>query len=78
LPGEAIKNFNEEAAIFNIQNNYEGSVLNNSTNQMYQCTFIPLDKLMEALEENKRLYEELLKSKREKVVMLREMLEGKG
>lgn len=74
VPAEAIRNFSEEAAILNIQNNYEGSVLNNSANQMHQCTFNPLDKLMEALDENKRLYEALLQAEREKVALLERML----
>lgn len=74
MPAEAIRNFSEEAAILNIQNNYEGSVLNNSANQMHQCTFNPLDKLMEALDENKRLYEALLQAEREKVALLERML----
>src|SRR5487761_2418608 len=41
IPVDAIKNFDEEKAIFNIQNNYEGSTSNFSGN--YQCTFNPLD-----------------------------------
>ena len=55
---EAIKNFNEEAAIFNIQNNYEGSTLSQSPNYQYnyQPTFNPVDKVVE-------LYERLLKEK---------------
>ena len=35
VPVEAIKNFDEEAAIFNIQNNYEGSTLNQSSKYQY-------------------------------------------
>lgn len=77
VPAEAIRNFSEEAAILNIQNNYEGSVLNNSANQMHQCTFNPLDKLMEALDENKRLYEALLQAEREKVTLLERILKEK-
>src|SRR6185503_7014349 len=39
-----IKTFSEEAAIFNIQNNYEGSNTQgpNSGNSNYNCTFNPL------------------------------------
>ena len=39
--------------------------------------FNPLEKWLEALEENKRLYEALLKSEREKVAMLEELLREK-
>lgn len=71
VPEEAIRNFDEETAIYNIQNNYDGSSSNYSG--LYQCSFQPLDKLMLALEENKSLYERLLKSEQEKI----EILKGK-
>lgn len=80
VPSEAIKNFDEEKAIYNIQNNYD-----NSTNhQNYQPTFNPLDKYIEAVDEirklyekNEKLYEALLKSEREKVALLEKMLASK-
>lgn len=59
---EAIKNFSEEVAINIIQHNYEGSTNNYSGN--YYCTFNPIDKIVE-------LYEELLKSEREKIELLK-------
>jgi len=74
VPAEAILNFDEEKAIYNIQNNYEGSTLNNSSNQNYQCTFNPLDKYDQLVEENKKLYEALLKAEREKVALLERLL----
>src|SRR6478736_5722023 len=64
----AIKNFSEELVINNIQNNYEGS--NNSgavSVNNHQCTFNPLDKYVEQVEKNEKLYEALLKSEREKI-----------
>ena len=71
VPEEAIRNFDEETAIYNIQNNYEGSSSNYSG--LYQCTFNPLDKLIETVEELKKLhaekealYERLLKSQENK------------
>ena len=70
MTADTIRNFDEEKTIMNIQNNYEGSHLSNSANTMYNCTFNPLDKLMEALEENKRLYEALLKEKEERIKLL--------
>jgi transcriptional regulator with XRE-family HTH domain len=80
VPAEAIKNFDEEKAIYNIQNNYEGSNANASNVgpaafMNYQCTFNPLEKWVEAMEENKKLYESLLKSERDKVALLERMLE---
>ncbi len=74
---EAIKNFNEEAAIYNIQNNYEGSTINSSPVNATHCTFNPLDKYVEVVEKNEKLYEALLKSEREKIAILEKMLEEK-
>ena len=72
VPVEAIKNFDEEAAIVNIQNNYEGAnsgsgTIGNNLNYHY-CTFNPLEKIME-------LFERLLASEKEKVELLRRLLE---
>jgi transcriptional regulator with XRE-family HTH domain len=60
----AIQNFSEEAII-----NY----FHDQSNFNYHCTFNPLDKLLELVEENKKLYERLLKSEQEKI----ELLKGK-
>lgn len=75
VPVDAIKSFNEDAAISiianTITNNDQSSVVN------FQCSFNPIEKWLEAIDENKRLYEALLKSEREKVVMLEKILENK-
>jgi transcriptional regulator with XRE-family HTH domain len=68
-----IRTFNEEAAIFAIQNNYEGSS-KPELNINSHCTFNPLDKMVEAFEENKRLYEELLRVEREKMALLERII----
>ena len=73
---EAIKKFDEEKAIYNIQNNYENSH-NAGPNIGYQFSVNPIDKWMEALEENKKLYERLLQSERGKVELLERFLELK-
>ena len=76
VSAEAIKNYSDEAVIYNIQNNYEGSN-KGATNvgpanfMNYQCTFNPIDKLVELFEENKILYERLLQSEKEKVELLK-------
>jgi transcriptional regulator with XRE-family HTH domain len=76
VTSDAIRNFDEEKMVMNIQNNYEGAnqgatkIQENSNDNYHQCTFNPLDKLMEALEENKRLYEALLKEKEERIKLL--------
>jgi len=74
VPEEAIKNFDEEKAVYNIQNNYEGSN-NHGANMNYQCTFNPIDKIVELFEENKSLYERLLQSEKEKNEALKALLD---
>lgn len=64
IPVEGIKNFDENSIIQTIQNNYD-----HSTGHL-NCTLNPLDKLMEAIEENRKLYERLLASEREKIEWL--------
>lgn len=75
IPSEAIKNFDEEKAIYAIQNNYDNSIAHN--NFQYQPTFNPLDKYVEQVEENKKLYAAILKEKDEKIALLERMLEKK-
>ena len=58
---EAIKNFSEEGVINYFNNFYDNS---HGTVGNYHCTFNPLDKLFEAYEENKRLYERLLEAEK--------------
>ena len=73
VPTEAIKSFSEENAINVISSTFNdnAAVVNNNP------VFNPLDKLMEALEENKKLYERLLQTEREKVMLLEKMLDKK-
>jgi transcriptional regulator with XRE-family HTH domain len=78
VPVEAIENFDEDAAVnyFNTFNDNSGKgAFFSSTN--LNCTFNPLDELMKALEENKRLYERLLEAEREKVALLEKVLGNK-
>lgn len=73
VPAEAIKNFSEEHAI----NIISSTLHDNAGSINNQCTlnFNPIDKWVEALEENKKLYERLLESEREKVEIMKKMLE---
>ncbi|CAA9201536.1 helix-turn-helix domain-containing protein [Flavobacterium collinsii] len=68
---EAIKNFSEEA-VFNYFNSFNNFNDNSSLNS--QCTFNPLDKLMESVDENKKLYERLLKAEQDKIEYLEKLL----
>jgi len=69
VPVEAIKNFDEEKAVNIISNTFNDTSMLNAVN--YNPTFNPIDKLIAVYEENKRLYEQLLASEREKVELLK-------
>ncbi|PQA56759.1 helix-turn-helix domain-containing protein [Siphonobacter curvatus] len=72
VPAEAIKNFDEQAVI-----NMIADTINNSDQSgsiFYNPTFNPIDKVLELVEENKKLYERLLESEKEKVALLKEVL----
>ena len=71
IPAEVIKNFSEEAVFNIIGNTYNDD---SSSIKNYNCTFNPLDKLLEAFEENKKLYERLVEAEREKVALLEKLL----
>jgi len=70
IPVEAIKNFDEEKAINIISNTFNDQAINMN----YQCNFNPLEKFMEQVEKNEKLYEALLQSEREKVALLEKIL----
>jgi len=77
VPAEAIKNFDEEKAIYNIQNNYEGSnpgaisVMQSN----YQCTFNPIDEIKRLNDKLEKVTGDLLKEKDEKIALLQKILE---
>ena len=71
VPVEAIRNFSDDTA-----NNFFNT-FHDQSGFNYHCTFNPLDKYVEAMEENKRLYERLLQSEKEKVELLQRVLEEK-
>ncbi|WP_369012816.1 helix-turn-helix domain-containing protein [Flavobacterium anhuiense] len=70
---EAIKNFSEEA-VFNYFNTFNDAVSNSSfgqgANNNYDCTFNPLDKVVE-------LYERLVQAEKDKVEYLEKLLDKK-
>lgn len=87
VPTDAIKNFNEDAAINIISNtwshqdtwyNHDNATTNNvgSANHNCKLEFNPVEKLIETMEENKKLYEQLLKEKEARILLL-EKLAGK-
>ena len=75
-PVEAIKNFDEESAI-NVIGNTVTTVNDNATGQLFQFNPVinPVDKWIEALEENKKLYERLMQTEKEKNELLQKFLD---
>lgn len=72
VPEEAIKNFDEEKAIYNIQNNYDNATHNINYN------FNPIEKIVQLYDEKDKLYQEkiellerLLLAEKEKSDLLR-------
>jgi len=70
---EAIKNFSEENMVnyFNTFTDQSAGTFNN------HCTFNPLDKMMEVVDENRKLYERLLESEKEKIAYLEKFFKDK-
>ena len=70
ITSEAIKNFTEES-IFNYFNTFHDNSGAGAWSTNGTFNFNPIDKLVEVFEENKKLYEQLLASEREKVELLK-------
>lgn len=71
VPVEAIKNFDEDAAVNIIANTFtsnDNSTLNAVNNY---CSFNPIDKIVE-------LYEALVKSEKEKIELMQKILDKMG
>jgi len=73
VPASAIKEYSDER-VLNIINStfHESPFYSNTVN--YNPTFNPLDKLVEAYDENKKLYERLLQAEKEKTTYLEQLL----
>lgn len=70
VSAEAIKNYSDEVVLNNIQNNHEGSVIHSGPTVNHNCTFNPLDKIVE-------LYERLVQAEKDKVEYLERLMKGK-
>ncbi|MEA5402099.1 helix-turn-helix transcriptional regulator [Arcicella sp. DC2W] len=66
---DIIKDFKDDKAIHIVSNN---NYHDNAASVQYN--FNPIDKWLEAIEENKKLYERLLQSEKEKVELLQKLL----
>lgn len=76
VPIEVIKEYSDDK-VMNIITNNTFQDNSSAIKNLYNPTFNPLDKLIEAHEENKKLYERLLEAEREKIVYLEKMLSNK-
>lgn len=65
---DVIHNFNDESAINIVANTYHDQAAS------VQYNFNPIDKWLEAVEENRKLYERLLQAEREKNELLQKLL----
>lgn len=73
IPAEAIQNFDEETAIYNISCTFSDNAMLN--NRVETQNINPVEKWLEAIEEIKRLNAALLKEKDEKIALLERMME---
>jgi len=74
IPVEAIRNLDEDGAINIISSTFNDS---SSVNNNCNLNINPVEKWLEALDENKKLYAALLKEKDEKIALLEKMLGNK-
>ncbi|OXA84585.1 helix-turn-helix domain-containing protein [Flavobacterium hercynium] len=73
IPVEAFQNFDEEQAVNIIANTFhEGAIANNSG--YVNCTFNPIDKIVQIHEEKIALYERMLKEKDEIMVRIEKLI----
>jgi DNA-binding XRE family transcriptional regulator len=73
VPLQAIKNLDDAGAV-NYFNTFNDSSFNNGAFNAYNCTFNPLEKFIEAMEENKKLYQQLLKEKDAMIEELKKLI----
>ncbi|WP_426092852.1 helix-turn-helix domain-containing protein [Flavobacterium sp. DSR3-2] len=73
VSAEAIKNYSDDTVFNIIGNTYH----DNASSLNYNCTFNPIDKLIEAYDENKKLYERLVQAEKDKVEYFEKLLKAK-
>jgi len=78
IPVEAIENLDEEQAVNIISNTFgDGSIGYQGYQKNENCTFHPIDKLVQLHEEKIALYERMLKEKDEMMARLEKLIENK-
>ena len=74
VPVEAFQNFDEEQAVHIISNTFNDQ--SNGYNYHPVFNINPVEKWLEAMEENKKLYERMIKEKNDMIFTLQAMLEN--
>ena len=79
IPVEAIENLDEEQAVNIISNTFNNNDIGIMTGHQKNenCTFHPIDKLVQLHEEKIALYERMLKEKDEIMARLEKLIESK-
>ncbi|RZK25638.1 MAG: XRE family transcriptional regulator, partial [Flavobacterium sp.] len=75
IPVEAIQNFDEEQAIYNIACNFSDNAVNNNGSNIQHIN--PIEKIIQLHEEKIALYERMLKEKDEMMGRLESLLRNK-
>ncbi|MGQ7947327.1 helix-turn-helix domain-containing protein [Flavobacterium sp. WC2509] len=73
VSAEAIKSYSDEGVI-NYFNSFHDNVVTTGSIFATNCTFNPIDKLVESYDENKKLYERLILAEKDKVEYLEKLL----
>ncbi|UUC45445.1 XRE family transcriptional regulator [Flavobacterium cerinum] len=77
IPVAAIENFDDDSTLNIISSTFNSNDTSTMNAINHQCTFNPIDKLIESYDENKKLYERLLESEKEKNNLLEKLLDRK-
>ncbi|WP_303822494.1 helix-turn-helix transcriptional regulator [Apibacter mensalis] len=73
VPSDAIKNFDEDQAVNIISNTFNDQ--SNGYNYYPTFNMNPVEKWLETLDENKKLFERLLESEKEKTQLMKDILD---
>jgi len=74
IPVEAFQNFDEEQAVNIISNTFDNGSILYGYQKNENCTFHPIDKLVQLHEEKIALYERMLKEKDEMMAELKKLI----
>ena len=77
IQAEAIKNFDEDAAINIIHNTFNSNDYSTINAINHNCNFNPIDKIVQLYEEKVKLYERLLKAEQDKNYIFEKLLSEK-